>query len=315
MTVVAGIDIGGTNMAGALVTDDHELVDRAKRATPVGGPEAVIDTVLELVRGFAEPPSAVGIGIPGPVSDGVVTRPPNLAGWPARVELGPRLTSELDVPVEIGNDANVGALAEWVAGAGRGSRFLLGVWLGTGVGGGLILDGRPYTGAFGGAGEFGHMVVHAGGARCGCGRRGCIEAYAGRAALEGSAAMAVAGGRDSALFEIRDAKGKDRITSSVWAKALDQGDPLAVELLDEAVDAVATGVAAVVNLLDLDRVVLGGGITEKLGEYIADRVADRARRGFIVPDRHLDVSIAELGDDAGIVGAAALARAAMVLAG
>jgi glucokinase len=313
MTVVAGIDIGGTNMAAALVTDDHDLFDRTKRATPADGPEAVIDQVVEIVKGFGERPSAVGIGIPGPVSDGVVTRPPNLADWPARVELGPRLTSALGLPVEVGNDANVGALAEWVAGAGRGARFMLGVWLGTGVGGGLILDGRPYTGAFGGAGEFGHMVVHQGGARCGCGRRGCVEAYAGRAAMERSAAMAVAGGRDSTLFEIRDEKAKDRITSSVWAKALDQGDPLAIELFDEAIDAVATGVASVVNLLDLDRVVLGGGITEKLGDGMAERVADQARRGILVPDYDLVVVIAELGDDSGIVGAAALARAALVL--
>jgi glucokinase len=313
MTLVVGIDIGGTNVAGALVTDDHELVERAKRATPAEGPEAVVDMVVEIVRGFGQRPSAVGVGIPGPVSDGVVTRPPNLGNWPARVDLGPRLTSALGLPVEVGNDANVGALAEWVAGAGRGSRFMLGVWLGTGVGGGLILDGRPYTGAFGGAGEFGHMVVRQGGARCGCGRRGCIEAYAGRAAMERSAAMAVAGGRDSTLFEIRDAKGKDRITSSVWAKALDMADPLATELFDEAIDAVGTGVASVVNLLDLDRVVLGGGITEKLGIQVADRVADRARRGILVPDHELQVVVAELGDDSGIVGAAALARAAMVL--
>ncbi|HSK98242.1 MAG TPA: ROK family protein [Euzebyales bacterium] len=313
MTVVAGIDIGGTNTTGALVTDDHEVVERAKRTTPVDGPDAVIDMVIEMVKGFGDRPSAVGIGVPGPVSDGVVTRPPNLAHWPARVELGPRLSSALGLPVEVGNDANVGALAEWVAGAGRGARFLLGVWLGTGVGGGLILDGRPYTGAFGGAGEFGHMVVHQGGAQCGCGRRGCIEAYAGRAAMERSAAMAVAGGRGSTLFEIRDEKGKDRITSSVWSAALDDDDPLAIELFDEAVDAVATGVASVVNLLDLDRVVLGGGITEKLGQDMADRVADRARRGILVPDYPLDVVVAELGDDSGIVGAAALARAAMVL--
>jgi glucokinase len=313
MTLVAGIDIGGTNVAGALVTDDHELVERAKRVTPTEGPDAVIDLVVEIVESFSQRPSAVGVGIPGPVSDGVVTRPPNLGNWPARVELGPRLRSVLDLPVEIGNDANVGALAEWVAGAGREARYLLGVWLGTGVGGGLILDGRPYTGAFGGAGEFGHMVVHQGGARCGCGRRGCIEAYAGRAAMERSAEAAVAGGRESRLFEIRDAKGKDRITSSVWAKALDTGDQLAIELFDEAIDAVATGVAAVVNLLDLDRVVLGGGITEKLGKEIAGRVTDRARRGILVPDHDMEVVVAELGDDAGIVGAAALARAAMVL--
>jgi glucokinase len=311
MGLVAGIDVGGTNIAGALVADDHHLVERAKRVTPTDGPDAVIDAVVDILDELEKRPSAVGIGIPGPVNDGVVSRPPNLQNWPPESALGPRLAERLGLPVEVGNDANVGALAEWVAGAGQGSRFMLGVWLGTGVGGGLILDGRTYTGASGGAGEFGHMVVHHGGARCGCGRRGCIEAYAGRAAMERSVAMAVAGGRHSKLHAIREGKGKSRITSSVWAKALDMGDDLAVELFDEAVDAVAIGVASAVNLLDLDRVVLGGGLAEKLGQDLADRVAKVAAPAIIVPSDDLRVVVAELGDDAGVVGAAALARAAI----
>lgn len=314
MALVAGIDIGGTNITGSLVTDDHRLIDRAKRTTPTDGPEAVAQTVVDIVKEFGESPAAVGVGIPGPVRDGTVTSPPNLDNWPPVVDLGPRLEQVLGVPVVIGNDASVGALGEWVAGAGRGSRFMLGVWLGTGVGGGLILDGRPYNGALGAAGEFGHMVAHPMGARCGCGRRGCIEAYAGRAAMERSVAMAVAGGRSTSLLEIRDDKGKDRLTSSVWEKALADGDPLAVEIFGEAVDAVALGVAAAVNLLDLDRVVIGGGIAEKLGGDLADRIARAALPRIIVPREDLDVVVAELGDDSGTVGAAALARAAMLLA-
>ena len=310
MTLVAGIDIGGTNIVGALVTDDHQLVDRAKHATPLDGPEAVIDVIVEIVKELKERPSAVGVGVPGPVSQGVVTKPPNLGDWPAQVDLGSRLEKALGLPVEVGNDANVGALAEFVAGAGRGARFMLGVWLGTGVGGGLIFDGRLHTGTLGGAGEFGHMVVHRGGARCGCGRRGCIEAYAGRAAMEASAAMAIAGGRASELYAIRDEKGKDRITSSVWAKALSVGDALAIELFDEAIGAVGAGVASVVNLLDLDRVVLGGGLAEKLGQDLADRVAEVADPSIIVPHDDLRVVVAKLGDNSGIIGAAALAHGA-----
>ena len=112
----------------------------------------------------------------------------------------------MGVPVAIGNDANVGAVGEWVAGAGRGARFLLGVWMGTGIGGGLVLHGRPYDGAFGAAGEFGHMVVRAGGERCGCGRRGCIQAYAGRAKLEQAVALLDRNGRTSALTGIAAAR-------------------------------------------------------------------------------------------------------------
>jgi glucokinase len=217
------------------------------------------------------------------------------------------------MPVEVGNDANVGALGEWVAGAGRGSRFMLGVWMGTGVGGGLVLDGRPYTGAFGGAGEFGHMIVHQGGAQCGCGRRGCIEAYAGRASMERFVETAIAGGRDSEIYEIRDDKGKDRLTSAVWAKALDEDDDLATELVDEAIEAVGIGVGSVMNLLDLDRVVIGGGLAEKLGQDLADDIAAAAEPWVLVPRDDRTFVVAELGDDPGVIGAAALGRAAMLV--
>lgn len=313
MVLVAGIDIGGTNIEGALVDDQHEVVDRAKRSTPTDGPDTVVESVAEIIKGLDERPSAVGVGIPGPVSDGVVSRPPNLVNWPDEVDLAGLLRAALDLPVEVGNDVNVGALGEWVAGAGRGSRFMLGVWMGTGVGGGLVLDGRPYTGAFGGAGEFGHMVVHHGGAQCGCGRRGCIEAYAGRAAMERTAEQAVSGGRVTDLFTIRDDKGKERLTSAVWSKALKNDDELATGLVREAVEAVGVGVGSVINLLDLDRVVIGGGLAEKLGQDLADDIADAAAPWTLVPNDERTFVVAELGDDPGIIGAAELGRAVMML--
>ncbi|HEX6255313.1 MAG TPA: ROK family protein [Euzebyales bacterium] len=313
MALVAGIDVGGTNIEVALVDDDHSVVDRAKGRTPTDGHDAVVERVAELVGKLDDRPSAVGVGIPGPVNDGVVTRPPNLRNWPDEVSFGTLLRDELGMPVEVGNDANVGALGEWVAGAGRGSRFMLGVWMGTGIGGGLILDGRPYTGAFGGAGEFGHMIVHRGGAQCGCGRRGCIEAYAGRASMERFVEMAVAAGRGTELYEIRDDKGKERLTSAVWAKALDEGDDLTTELIDEAIEAVAIGIGSVVNLLDLDRVVIGGGLAEKLGQDLADDIARAAQPWTLVPRDDRRYVVAELGDDPGVIGAAALGRASMLL--
>lgn len=313
MVLVAGMDIGGTNIEGALVDDEYEVVDRAKRSTPTDGPDAVVAAVAELIAGLDERPSALGVGIPGPVSDGMVTRPPNLVGWPEEVDLAKLLREAVGMPVEVGNDVNVGALGEWVAGAGQGSRFMLGVWMGTGVGGGLVLDGRPYTGAFGGAGEFGHMIVHHGGAQCGCGRRGCIEAYAGRAAMERTAEQAVSGGRTTELFAIRDDKGKDRLTSAVWHKALKNDDELATELVSEAVTAVGIGVGSAINLLDLDRVVIGGGLAEKLGQDLADDIAEAAAPWTLVPNDERTFVVAELGDDPGIIGAAELGRAAMVL--
>lgn len=312
MVQVAGVDIGGTNIRGALVDNDHSVGDDVKIPTPTDGPDAVVEAVVELVRGLDEAPAAVGIGLPGPVDDGVVTYPPNLVGWNDPVDVGGRLSDALDCPVEVGNDVNVAVLGEWTAGAGADAHHLLGVWMGTGVGGGLVLEGRPYTGAFGGAGEFGHMVVHAGGAQCGCGRRGCIEAYAGRASMERFAVRASSKGFETELLEIRDDKGKDKMTSSVWSKALSNDDPLATRLFAEAVRAVAIGIASAINLLDLDRIVLGGGLAEKLGDDLVDAVEEAiAPHVFLPGDR--EIVVAELGDDAGMIGAAALARAAVLL--
>lgn len=313
MTRVAGVDIGGTNITAAAVSPGHEVGDRRKRATPTDGPEAVVDAVVALVDDLDERPDAVGVGMPGPVDHGVVRRPPNLQGWPEHVDVRQQLADALGMPVAVGNDANVGALGEWVAGAGSGARHLLGVWMGTGVGGGLVLDGRPYTGATGAAGEFGHMIVRAGGAQCGCGRRGCIEAYAGRASMEDFVERAVAGGFETSLHAIRDDKGKDRMTSSVWDKALDDGDELATRVFNEAVEAVAIGVASVINLLDLDRIVIGGGIAEKLGSALAEDVERAVQPHVFVPSSARTFVVAELGDDAGIVGAAALGRSALIL--
>ena len=307
--VVAAVDLGGTKVAAALVDEHHGVLRRARVPTPGGGPDAVLDAVVEAVGRLEAAPQAVGVGVPGPVRDGVVLQATNLAGWRQPVPVAERLAERLGVRVVVENDVTAGTVGEWVAGAGRGARFLLGVFMGTGVGGGLVLEGRPYVGAFGAAGEFGHMVVQLDGAMCLCGRRGCVEAYAGRACMEQAAAIATGAGRPTRLQTIRDEKGKDRLTSAVWAKALAAGDPLAVELFATATAAVGAGIASAANLLDLDRVVIGGGLTEKLGDTLVERVAAAAARNLFVLDRELPVVAAELGDDAGVVGAAALARA------
>jgi glucokinase len=305
---VVGVDLGGTNIVAALVSDDLQVVRRAKIGTPSGGPQDVLDAVVAVVNDLGGDPAAVGVGIPGPVMDGVVRTAPNLVGWTEPVPAARLLGERLEVPVAVDNDATVGAVGEWVVGAGRGAAFLLGVWLGTGVGGGLVLDGRPYRGAWGGAGEFGHLTIHKGGALCGCGRRGCVEAYAGRASLERMVDVAVEAGERTALPEIMAERGKDRLTSGVWARALEASDPLAARLVAEAVEAVGIGVASAVNLLDLDTVVVGGGFAEKLGQPLVDRIADAARPYLLVGDVERRFTVAALGDDAGVIGAAALAR-------
>ncbi|HEX2577657.1 MAG TPA: ROK family protein, partial [Aquihabitans sp.] len=165
-----------------------------------------------------------------------------------------------------------------------------------------------YVGAGGGSGEFGHVVVRPGGARCGCGRRGCIEAYAGRRMMTESARAMQAAGRRTVLFDLQAERGKSKATSGVWSAALEQGDRVATELLDEAVAALGIGVAGIVNVLDVERVVIGGGMAGKLGQDLADRIAVAARPHAVRPIAHGQVVVAALGDDSGIVGAAEAAR-------
>lgn len=312
--VVVGIDVGGTNIEVGAVDDTHDVLSRAKAPTPETGPEDVVRVITDLVRSLDVAPSAIGLGIPGVVHEGRALTVPNLIGWSEEVDLVGPLSTAFGVPVALGNDANVGLLGEWSAGAARGGRNVLGLWMGTGVGGGLILDGRPYTGSRGAAGEIGHVVVMAGGALCTCGRRGCAEAYAGRRSMRGVATSMAEAGWETSLFDIRDAEDKTKLTSKVWSKALDDDDALATKLFDTAVEMLGVAIGSTINLLDLDRVVVGGGLAEKLGQDLADRLHDAAAPWMLRPDPDLTFVVAELEDDAGVVGAAVLARAAIVTA-
>ncbi len=307
---VIGIDLGGTKVLAAVVSDDGTVTERAKVATPTGGPDEVVTVVADLVGGLEDRPSAVGLGVPGPVADGVLLEAPNLSGFDQPVPLGERLAAALGVPVALGNDANVGTLGEQRHGAAAGRDDVLGCWLGTGIGGGVVLGGRLHVGVSGTAGELGHVPVSiaADARRCGCGRYGCVEAYAGRASLAAAVDEAMAAGEGTELREIMADKGKDRLTSGVWKAALKAEDPVAVRLMDLAVEALGAAVADVINLLDVDTVVFGGGLAEKLGQDHVDRIAAAAQPRLMAPDVERRWVVASLGDDAGVVGAAALAR-------
>ena len=166
----------------------------------------------------------------------------------------------------------VATTAEFARGAGKPFDSLLGVFWGTGVGGGLILDGKPWLGR-GGAGEIGHMVVELDGARCQCGRRGCMEAYAGRGAMEIRARELAEKGHETELFELMEKRGRTRLTSGIWARALKRSDPLAEKLVDRAIAPLGAGVASAVNLLDVEAIVIGGGLGDRLGQPYAERIA------------------------------------------
>jgi glucokinase len=310
-----GIDLGGTKIQ-AVVVDDAGAVQGEERApTPTsGGPADVAQAMAEALRTAAAQAGAdsaelggVGVGSPGIVDSrkGIVTSARNLPDWEDSFPLADALADSLGTGVKIENDVQVATDAEFKLGAGRPYRSLLGVFWGTGVGGGIILKGKPWLGR-GGAGEIGHIVVKIGGARCPCGRRGCMEAYAGRKALEERARRRVEKGAKTDLFKIMEKRGRDRLTSGVWARALEHDDRLAHKLLDEAVEALGAGVASALNVLDVEAVVIGGGLGLRLGEPYCRRIEKAMMPHLFASDDPPAVHLAELGDLGGAIGASLL---------
>jgi glucokinase len=251
--------------------------------------------------------TGVGVGSPGAVDPdaGTVTGASNLSGWDGTYPLAQALAEQLGTDVLIGNDVQVAVDAEFSFGAGKEFSSLLGVFWGSGVGGGIILDGRPWIGR-GAAGEIGHVVVKRNGARCTCGRRGCVEAYAGRAAMEARARrLAKRGGRTD-LFKIEEHRGQTRLTSGIWERALEKGDSMTIALVDRAVEALGAGIASALNLLDVEAVLIGGGMGTRLGQPYVERIERAMMPHLFASHRPPAVRLAALGDLGGAMGAALL---------
>ncbi len=310
-----GIDLGGTKIQTAVVDLRGNVCGESRRPTPTeGGPEDVAGEMAEAMREAAEQAGTetsrlvgVGVGSPGDANEktGVVSAARNLPGWEGSFPLAENLAEAIGAEVRIGNDVQVATEAEFHLGAGKPFDSLIGVFWGTGVGGGLILDGKPWLGR-GAAGEIGHMVVKHNGARCPCGRRGCLEAYAGRAAMEAKARREVEAGVDTDLFKIMKKRGRDRLTSAVWEHALREKDPLAESLIRRAVRHLGTGIASAVNLLDVECVIIGGGLGVRFGERYAAEIEREMAKHLFVDDRPPKVQVAELGDLGGAIGASLL---------
>lgn len=314
--LTVGVDLGGTNIQTMVLGGDDERLATSKMRTPMGGtrPE-VIDVIaagvhqaLDSAGQSLDDVDAIGIGTPGVVLDGTVGGASNVPGWMERFDLGDLLRQTLPRPVKVANDVTSAAVAEHRFGAARGHDQALVVNVGTGVGGGLILDGHAFEGRSGGAGEFGHVIVNVGGAICPCGRRGCVEAYAGRRAMSQAAERARLAGTPTVLFDVMEAAGKHRPTSGVWRDALAAGDGLVADLLDQGIAALGAAVASVVNLLDVDICVLGGGLADKLGAWYRIRLDAAIRPHLFLQPSVLTLVPAELGDVSGSLGAAILAR-------
>jgi len=308
-----GLDLGGTKIQAVVTDGEATVIGRARRETPrQGGPETVVGALAETLRAAlddagVEPMGLAGIGVGAPgsidVETGTVVQVANIEGWDTPFPLGPALAAEMGRAVTIGNDVNVAVEAERRFGAGRGFGSFLGVFWGTGVGGGIVMDGRQLVGR-GSAGEIGHVCSKPGGRRCNCGLDGCVEAYAGRGALE-ARARELAKDRPTILFELMEKRGRDRLTSGVWVRALQAGDRVAEELIERAVQALGVGIGSAVTLLDVEAVVIGGGLGERLGSDWLARIEAAANEHTFFREPPV-YRLAELGDLGGAIGASLL---------
>jgi glucokinase len=310
-----GIDLGGTKIQAAIIAADDKVLGEARHPTPTtGGPPDVARALEDALREAAsaagikpEELAGIGVGSPGDAdgATGVVSGARNLPGWEGSFPLAETLSQALGAEVRIGNDVQVATEAEFHIGAGREFSSLIGVFWGTGVGGGLVLDGKPWLGR-GAAGEIGHMVVKRGGAKCPCGRKGCMEAYAGRSAMEAEARRQHEEGVKTDLFKLMHKHEKPRLTSGIWERALDHGDHLAIKLIDRAIEALGTGVASAVNLLDPEAVIIGGGLGVRFGERYMEALTEEMAKHLFVDERPPAVRVASLGDLGGAIGASLL---------
>lgn len=308
--LAAGVDLGGTNIQVGIMRSDARIVGRCKIKTDAeAGYEAVVGRVMRAVREACESAgvqttdlACIGVGTPGPVdpSTGTVLEAVNLR-WD-NAPLRATLSERSGLPVTVDNDVNAAAFGEWRHGAGRGATDLLAVWVGTGVGGGLVLRGQPFTGHFHTAGEIGHMILMPGAAP---GSRS-IEHNCSRTAVSERIAQLIRANRKSSLAPIiREGK---RLKSKALAEAYRAGDALVCEVINDSADRLGMAAGSIASLLSLQRVVIGGGLAEALGEPYVDRVrAATKREVFPSALKAIEVVPSELGDDAGIIGAGLLA--------
>lgn len=306
-----GIDIGGTKIAGALVSADGQIIAEERVPTPVNEPTALVDAVVSLINKLraGHEVAAAGIAMAGFIdaAQSTVIYGTNF-GW-KNFPLKSEIEAKLDIPVIIENDANAAGWAEYRYGAGRGYHHMVMLTLGTGVGGAVIVDGRMLRGGFGVAGELGHLRVVPDGIPCGCGQNGCIESYASGTALLREARELAESGKPEGARLVQLAKEAGELTGQQVYQALLEKDPGAVALLNQLASWLGQAIASLSAVLDPEIVVIGGGVSaagEMLLEPIRAAYRKYAPAGGFRPE--LTLAIAEFVNDAGVVGAADLAR-------
>ncbi|MGD0813617.1 MAG: ROK family protein [Verrucomicrobiota bacterium] len=313
-----GVDLGGTKILAGVFDPQLACLGRNKMSTkPERGADEVIDRIARCVRDAVDECDlefkqlrGVGVGAPGAidVSSGKVIFAPNLQ-W-QDVSLKKALEKELGVPVSIENDANSAMLGVFESELESKPRYVVGIFIGTGIGGGIIVDGKLYSGFNGTAGEIGHMVIEVGGPKCNCGNRGCFEALASRTAIFRKIHAAVKDGQKTLLTDMLGAD-LSNLRSGDLRKAIRKGDSVVEKVIEEAAEYTGIAVANLINIFNPQTVVLGGGVIDALGDemmaIIVETAEDYALNGT---SKGIEIVASKNGDDAGIIGAAVLARRA-----
>ena len=312
--VSVGVDIGGTDIKSGMVGADQSIVERRVIPTEATcGPVHVIGRVIALVNDFKQTAArrgqrivGVGIGAPGSIraARGTVVSPPNLPGWTEVAVVAP-VSEAVGVPVTLDNDANAAVVDEFWCGAGRGTRDMAMLTLGTGIGGGVVLNGALWRGRHENAGELGHKIVVPEGRACKCGQRGCLEAYASASTTAIRATELVAGGKKSSLGDIIS-RG-EQITSKHVCAAAQAGDALARDVWEETCRLLAVACVNLQHTLNLERIILAGGMSAAGVELLRPVREHFGRQMWADIGDRPEIVLAELGNDAGFVGAAYLA--------
>jgi len=312
---VVGVDLGGTKIYAAVIDKKGKIHGTSRIKTRAEeGFNAVIDRLFDCTMQAVNNSGitlaeigAVGLGSPGPLDlkEGKIIETPNL-GW-KDAPLKARLEKTLNKPVKIDNDGNVGLLGEFAYGAGHGAKHMIGLFIGTGVGGGVIIDGKLLHGFNENAGELGHMILDPNGPQCGCGNNGCLEAFASRLAIEKQIRIAEINGVPTKVFKKMNKK-SNKIRSGILAKSYFDKDPAVTAAIERSASYVGFATASLLNIFNPEVVVLGGGVVEALGgDYVKIVRKVAIENSFSIASRNVRIVAAELKDDSAILGASFLA--------
>ena len=316
---VVGVDLGATKIYAAVIDKQGNIINTARTKTKSElGFNSVVDRIFECTMEAVNNAGitlaqvgAIGLGSPGPLNltEGKVIETPNL-GW-KDAPLKSRLEKTLKKPVKIDNDGNVGLLGEYAYGAGHGAQHMIGFFVGTGIGGGVIIDGKMLHGFNENAGELGHMIMDPHGPLCGCGNNGCLEAFASRTAIEKYIRIEKINGRVSSIFE-KLRKKNETMRSSMLLECYQENDPVVTEAINRSSDYIGYASASMLNIFNPEVIVLGGGIVEAFGETYVKNVRNVAiNNAFDIASKNVRIVPAELKDDSAILGASFLAWQAL----